>query len=52
MYNEKDWFRMGLTSRKVLKYIWNVKVNTALYRSISVKQNGEWVLDTIRFTNF
>jgi len=43
---------MGLTSGKFLKYRWNVKVNTSLYRPISVKQNDEWLLDTIRYTDF
>ncbi len=32
---------MGLRPRKVSKYSGNVKVNTALYIWISVKQNGE-----------
>ncbi len=43
---------MGLRSRIVSKYSWTVKVNTSLYRWISVKQNGEWILDTILFTDF
>ncbi len=43
---------MGLRSRKVSKYSGNVKVNTPLYIWISVKQNGEWIVDTIRFTDF
>ncbi len=43
---------MGLRSRKVSKYSWNVKVNTSLYIWISVKQNGERIVDTIWFTDF
>ncbi len=30
---------------RVFKYSWNDKLITCIYRSVSVKQIGEWIVD-------
>ncbi len=44
-YTKKELIYKGTYFGMVFNYGWKVKKITPIYRSISTKQNGEWIVD-------